>query len=321
VVGGAHTHLSRRHLGVLEERDKLAGPVAEPEVAGVGVVVVARLMREREPQEVAVEGRGAVEVAADRSDVVQPAQGHPARRRGEGHAAEGNLRPSVFHEEGASVPQRFDAGPAIAAAGAAVLLLSLFVEWFSPGLSAWGAFEALDVLLAVLALAALGLALARLREPDPGDGRILLGLGGVALLAVLVQLVDPPPLLDDDRELGPGAWLALVASALVIAGGVVSAARIAVTVTVSGHDPRRRVPAVDRRRAPVENPRPAAVAAERPEDDGPRTAPFDSLAVADAPSPGRVAVQDEPSPGRVAGEDEPSPGRVADPEADRARQR
>jgi hypothetical protein len=174
--------------------------------------------------------------------------------------------------------QRFDAGPGLAAAGALLLLLSLFVEWFSPGLSGWNAFEALDVLLAALALAALALAVARLRDPGPAEGRLLLGIGALGMLAVLVQLVDRPPLLADARtDVSVGPWLALVGCALVLVGGLLSSARIAVTVSVSDRDPRRRVRAVDRRRAPepegeVRGPAPA------PEgDEGPRTEPFEPV--------------------------------------------
>ncbi|MBA2637361.1 MAG: hypothetical protein H0U79_03910, partial [Solirubrobacterales bacterium] len=103
------------------------------------------------------------------------------------------------------MPQRLDAGPGLAAAGALLLLLSLFVEWFSPALSGWNAFEALDVLLAALALGVLGVAVTRLRDPGPREGRLLLGLGGLGVLAVLVQLLDRPPLLDGARtEVGAG---------------------------------------------------------------------------------------------------------------------
>jgi hypothetical protein len=45
--------------------------MAEPEVARVGIVVVAALAQEGEAEDVAVEGRRAVEVGADRGDVMQ----------------------------------------------------------------------------------------------------------------------------------------------------------------------------------------------------------------------------------------------------------
>ncbi|MDP9400562.1 MAG: hypothetical protein M3P39_06380, partial [Actinomycetota bacterium] len=134
---------------------------------------------------------------------------------------------------------RFDAGPALAALGGGVLLLSLFVGWFTPGGSAWSAFESLDVLLAGLALTALALALGRLRGPGRADGHRLLGLGALAVLAVAVQLVEPPPRLRAaDPELGP--WLALAGAALVLAGGLLTTARISVAVSVSDRAPRQR---------------------------------------------------------------------------------
>ena len=48
--------------------------------------------------------------------------------------------------------QRFDAGNALVAVGAVVLLVSLFLDWFGPpdggtGVSAWTTFEVLDLLL------------------------------------------------------------------------------------------------------------------------------------------------------------------------------
>ena len=55
--------------------------VAEPEVARVRVVVVGALADEREPEQVAVEGGRALEVAADRGHVVQPGQPHARAAR------------------------------------------------------------------------------------------------------------------------------------------------------------------------------------------------------------------------------------------------
>ena len=67
---------------VLQERDERAAVarIAEPEVARVGVVVVAALAQEGEAEDVAVEGGRALEVGADRGDVVQAGQAHAARR-------------------------------------------------------------------------------------------------------------------------------------------------------------------------------------------------------------------------------------------------
>ena len=46
--------------------------------------------------------------------------------------------------------RRFEVGPLLVALGAAILLVSLFLEWYGT-LTAWEAFEVVEVLLAVLA--------------------------------------------------------------------------------------------------------------------------------------------------------------------------
>ena len=50
------------------------------------------------------------------------------------------------------MPERINGGFALAAIGAVVLFVSLFLNWFEPGLDAWTVFEIEDLLLAALAL-------------------------------------------------------------------------------------------------------------------------------------------------------------------------
>ena len=57
------------------------------------------------------------------------------------------------------MPERFNAGHLMAMVGATALLVSLFLDWYEPGLSAWEVFEIGDVLLAGLAIAALAITL------------------------------------------------------------------------------------------------------------------------------------------------------------------
>jgi hypothetical protein len=165
------------------------------------------------------------------------------------------------------VPQRIDTGPAIAALGAVVLFLSLFLSWYEPDVTGWEAFESLDVILAALAIAAGVLATGRLGGPIGADAGAwvlpVLGLGG--LVAVAVQLIQAPPAVAD-TDPSTGAWLALAASALIFVGGALQAARVSVTVTVASRDGRRRVPAVDRRHAgePAEHAEPEPAAAQEP---------------------------------------------------------
>ena len=47
--------------------------------------------------------------------------------------------------------RRIEAGPVLVGLGAVVLLISLFLDWYQPGVTAWDAFEVLDLLLAALA--------------------------------------------------------------------------------------------------------------------------------------------------------------------------
>jgi hypothetical protein len=146
------------------------------------------------------------------------------------------------------MPQRIDAGPVVAALGAVLLFLSLFLSWYEPDASGWDSFESLDLILAGVALAAGVLAAGQLgaRIAEDADSRMLPLLGAIALAAVGVTLLQAPPAAEG-AEHATGAWLALGASVLMLAGGALSAARISVTVTVAGRDTLRRVPAVDRR--------------------------------------------------------------------------
>ncbi len=87
-------HAAVVHLRVLEERDEAprrAALVAEPEVTRVGIVVVALPAHEGQPEQVAVERGRAVEVAADRGDVVQARCSRMRRCPLEAHAR--NPRP------------------------------------------------------------------------------------------------------------------------------------------------------------------------------------------------------------------------------------
>lgn len=123
----------------------------------------------------------------------------------------------------------------MAALGGLLLLVSLFLDWFKPdareAVTAWTVFEALDLVLAAAAICAL-LVLASLFLRDIGlRPRILLPLGALAFLVVLSQLIDPPPAVNgDETETETGVWLALAGSALMLAGAILSAARVSLAV-------------------------------------------------------------------------------------------
>lgn len=155
---------------------------------------------------------------------------------------------------------RIEAGPVVAVLGALLLLVSLFLDWFAPGTSAWTAFEVLDLLLAAIAVAAI-LSAGGLLLPELAvlDRRWLVPLAVAALVIVGSQIVNPPPAAGNgDAE--PGAWLGLAGALLMAAGALLSFGRVRFAVTVEGRDPRRRVPAVDtRKNPPPSEPRAAAV--------------------------------------------------------------
>src|SRR5918994_270921 len=89
--------------------------------------------------------------------------------------------------------RRFEVGPILVALGAIGLLVSLFMDWYGP-LTAWEAFEVVEVLLAALAITALVIAVGMLVPALEYLERRWLPLIvlGVAML-VAAELVNPPP--------------------------------------------------------------------------------------------------------------------------------
>ena len=145
--------------------------------------------------------------------------------------------------------ERFDAGTGLVAIGAVLLLVSLFIDWYRPGGDAWAVFEAVDLILAGAAIAAL-LAMAP-RLGNGGLGRAIPIVSTAAFVVVAVQLIDPPSVVSDS-DLRTGAWLALAATAIMAAGSLLGAASISITVDVRGRERRRRAAAIDAREAAAE---------------------------------------------------------------------
>lgn len=139
---------------------------------------------------------------------------------------------------------RIDAGSGLVAVGAAVLLVSLFLDWYEPGLNAWSAFEIVDLALAGLAVAAI---VGAAGPPGPGAAMVRWGplVSLAAFVLVAAQIVDLPPDLDGGRE--AGAWLALAATLAMGAGSALAVASISVTVDVKGRDRGPRAAAGDQR--------------------------------------------------------------------------
>jgi hypothetical protein len=157
--------------------------------------------------------------------------------------------------------ERFDAGTGLVAVGAVLLLVSLFIDWYHPGGDAWAVFESLDVLLAGAAVCGL-LAVAP-RFGTGGLGRALPLISAIAFAVVLVQLIDPPPVVRHS-DLATGAWLALAATATMTLGAILGAASISVTVDVRGRERRRRTAAIDARESAAEAAEAAAAADAEP---------------------------------------------------------
>src|SRR5918996_3587524 len=116
--------------------------------------------------------------------------------------------------------RRLNAGQALAALGAVVLLVSLFLDWYEPGLSSWTVFELIDLTLAAIAVGVLVDALGGLsgRYTSPAGERAVLFLSAGALVIVAGSLIhQPPPAIDSDPQ--GGAWLALAGGGARAGGG------------------------------------------------------------------------------------------------------
>ena len=152
--------------------------------------------------------------------------------------------------------RRIEAGPVLVGLGALIMLVSVFLDWYEPNLTAWESFEVLDLLLAALAIAAL-VAVAGTMRPDAAlIERHQLPLIVVALLVIVAsQILDPPPGVAGDPVLG--AWLALGAVVVMCLGTVLTLGRVSFALTVEGRDTRRRVAAVDHRTESTTTERPA----------------------------------------------------------------
>ena len=141
-------------------------------------------------------------------------------------------------------PRRVDAGAVVAAAGAVLLLVSLFLDWYGDrdeGYTAWTVFEVIDLLLAGIALITISTFLSRAEvEPRMPQAPLLL-LGGAALVLTTSQLIDEPPAVAlSNFELQTGAWLALAGAAILLAGAFMSVARV--SFNVERREPRAGTP-------------------------------------------------------------------------------
>jgi hypothetical protein len=189
--------------------------------------------------------------------------------------------------------RRFEMGPVLVALAALLLLVSLFLDWYGP-LSAWDAFEVVDVLLAALAVAALIGGIGTL-VPDLAyvERRWLPLIVLAAAVLVAAEIIDPPPAAAD-LTADVGAWIGFAAAIGMLIGGVLSVGRVSLSVSVEGRDTRERVAAVDERQQTTETGAVVVPAAERPS-----AAP--APAAADAPTVPEPPAAEAPSRRRKTG--------------------
>ena len=166
--------------------------------------------------------------------------------------------------------RRLEAGPLLVTLGALLLLVSLFLNWYTGEVTAWQAFEVWDVVLFVLALGSIagGLGLTA-QGVDIVDRRALPAAVGAVAVIVASQIIDPPPAAaGQDPE--TGAWLALGAALVMCAGAVLTFGRVHLALTVEGRDSRRHVAAVDAR-GPIQDTTETDAIAVRGDDPATRT--------------------------------------------------
>jgi peptidoglycan/LPS O-acetylase OafA/YrhL len=127
-----------------------------------------------------------------------------------------------------------EAGVLLIGAGAILLFVSLFLEWYQPGADVWEVFEAWDLVLALLATGALVASASRLGFGPPRPASWLLGPAVAALVIVVFAILDPPPAtLGFGGDIGAGLWLALASAVIMTAGAVLCVARITVAIAAA----------------------------------------------------------------------------------------
>jgi hypothetical protein len=142
-------------------------------------------------------------------------------------------------------PRRLSWGEWLAGACGVLMLVALFLPWYSVGaskLTAWQSMAADDVILAVAAVLAISAAvivsLRRLSSLSVAATTLAIMPAAVGLVITIYRLASPAPPQDASLELG--AWLGLVAAAGIAVGAWNGAV---------DEGPARRNPSAERRAA------------------------------------------------------------------------
>jgi hypothetical protein len=139
--------------------------------------------------------------------------------------------------------RRIDAGTGVAAAGALLLLISLFLDWYEPGFSAWTVFEFVDLVLALLAIAGLTAVAASAGVDLPFTRAVFPVVGALAFVIVVSQLLNHPPAVQgEDADLELGAWLALAGAAALLVGSVLALTNVSLALSVEPKEPPAGTP-------------------------------------------------------------------------------
>jgi hypothetical protein len=132
---------------------------------------------------------------------------------------------------------RLTPGDISAGVGGIVLLVSLWLKWYSVSVSVqgfsasssatgWQVLSTIDIILFLVSLAAIVLVAAKAAGALPPDipvPTVLLALGGLAVLLVLFRIIDTPApsdlpdQIDVNRKIG--IFIALIGAAGIVYGG------------------------------------------------------------------------------------------------------
>ena len=132
---------------------------------------------------------------------------------------------------------RLTPGDISAGVGGIVLLISLWLPWYgvsvnvrgfsaSSDASGWEVFSTIDIILFLIAVAAIVLVALKAAGQLPAEvpvSLVLLGLGGLAVLLILYRLIDTPAPSDLPDEIDVsrkiGIFIGLIGAAGVAYGG------------------------------------------------------------------------------------------------------